>query len=109
MALVLQIDGHEVITAHDGRKALEIALRERPDVVLLDLGLPGLNGFQVCKAMRSGGLTETLIVAMTGYGQQEDRRRSHEAGFDAFQVKPVAMLAIRELLAKHARREQRRG
>jgi signal transduction histidine kinase len=106
MAMLLRIDGHDVITAHDGREALEVALRERPDVVLLDLGLPGLNGYQVCEALRSGGLKETLIVATTGYGQKEDRQRSHEAGFDAFEVKPVAMPAIRELLAKRMGAEQ---
>jgi PAS domain S-box-containing protein len=109
MAVILRIDGHEVFTAYDGKKAVEVSLRERPDVVLLDLGLPGLNGYQACEAMRSGGLAETLIVAMTGYGQKEDRRRAHEAGFDEFQVKPVAMLAIRELLVKQAERSRARA
>jgi CheY-like chemotaxis protein len=100
LAVLLRIDGHEVITVYDGSTAVETALRERPDVVLLDIGLPRLNGYQACEAMRSGGLTQTLIVAMTGYGQKEDRQRSHEAGFDAFQVKPVPLLTIRELLAR---------
>jgi CheY-like chemotaxis protein len=107
IALLLRLDGHEVTMAHDGKKAVEIALRERPNVVLLDLGLPGLNGYQVCEAMRAGGLTETLIVAMTGYGQKENRQRSYEVGFDAFEVKPVDMPAIRELVAKQAERKQR--
>jgi signal transduction histidine kinase len=102
LAVLLRIDGHEVITVYDGVKAMETALRERPDVVLLDIGLPGLNGYEVCEAMRTGGLKETLIVAMTGYGRNEDRCRSHKAGFDAFQVKPVALVALRELLAKKA-------
>jgi CheY-like chemotaxis protein/anti-sigma regulatory factor (Ser/Thr protein kinase) len=106
MALLLQLEGHEVLTAHDGRQAVEIALRERPDVVLLDIGLPELNGYQACKAMREGGLAETLIVAMTGYGQDQDRRRSQQAGFDAHLVKPLDLLAIRELLARRARGEQ---
>ena len=96
----LTTDGHEVMTVYDGTKAVQIALGERPDVVLLDIGLPGLNGFEVCEAMRSGGLTKPLIVAMTGYGRPEDRQRAIEAGFDDFQVKPVAPPAIRELLAK---------
>ena len=100
MALLLRLEGHEVLTAHDGKQAVEISLRERPDVVLLDIGLPELNGYQVCEAMRAAGLTETLIVAMTGYGQKEDRRLSMEAGFDDFQVKPVDLRAIRELLAE---------
>jgi PAS domain S-box-containing protein len=102
MAFLLRIDGHEVLTAHEGRRALEVARGERPDAVLLDLGLPGLNGFQVCEAMRAAGLTGALIVAMTGYGQEEDRRRARAAGFDAFQVKPVALSAIRDLLAERA-------
>ena len=100
MALLLQLEGHEVLTAHDGNTALEISLRERPDFVLLDIGLPGLNGYQACQAMRAGGLKDALIVAMTGYGQEEDRRRSQEAGFNAHQVKPVDLQAIRDLLVQ---------
>jgi PAS domain S-box-containing protein len=102
MATLLRMEGHEVSTAHDGPKAVEGARRERPDVVLLDLGLPGLNGFQVCKALRAEGLAGTLVVAMTGYGQQEDRQRAREAGFDAFLVKPVALPVLREILATRA-------
>jgi CheY-like chemotaxis protein len=109
MALLLQLDGHEVHTAHDGRKALEVALRERPDLVLLDIGLPGWNGYQTCQAMRAEGLKDTLIVAMTGYGQEEDRRRSRQAGFDAHQVKPMDLQAIRELLAQPAGEGRARG
>jgi CheY-like chemotaxis protein len=102
MALLLQLDGHEVLTAHDGTKAVDVALRERPDLVLLDIGLPGLNGYQTCQAMRAGGLKDTLIVAVTGYGQAEDRRRSRQAGFDDHQVKPMDLQAIRHLLAQRA-------
>jgi CheY-like chemotaxis protein len=102
MALLLELDGHKVVTAHDGKKAVEVALRERPELVLLDIGLPGLNGYQTCQAMRAGGLKDTLIVAMTGYGQEEDRRRSRQAGFDAHQVKPMDLEAIREMLAQRA-------
>jgi CheY-like chemotaxis protein len=103
MALLLRLDGHEVLTAHDGPTAVDVSLRERPDFVLLDIGLPGLNGYQACQAMRAGGLKAALIVAMTGYGQDEDRRRSHQAGFDAHLVKPVALQAVRALLAQRAR------
>jgi signal transduction histidine kinase len=102
IALLLRLFGHEVLTAYDGRSALEVSLRERPDIVLLDIGLPGLNGYQTCQAMRAGGLKDALIVAVTGYGQDEDRRRSHQAGFDAHQVKPVDLQAIRDLLALRA-------
>ena len=102
MASILKLDGHEVWTAHDGNKAVELALRERPAVVLLDIGLPGLNGYQACEAMREGGLTDTLLIAMTGYGQEEDRRQSQEARFDAHLVKPVDLPALQQLLAKRA-------
>jgi len=100
MASLLRLEGHEVWVAHDGNKAVEVALRERPAVVLLDIGLPGLNGYQVCRILREEGLTDTLVVAMTGYGQDEDRRRSQEARFDAHLVKPVNLSALRNLLAR---------
>jgi len=99
MAMLLEIEGHEVLTAYDGKDAVEIALRERPAAVLLDIGLPYLNGYEACRAMRDGGLTDAAIVAMTGYGQQEDREQSQDAGFDAHWVKPVDIVAIRELLS----------
>lgn len=99
MGMLLEIEGHEILIAHDGKQAVEIALAQQPDAILLDLGLPFLNGYDACRAMRTGGLTNTLIVAMTGYGQDEDRRLSQEAGFDAYLVKPVDLLAVRELLA----------
>lgn len=102
MAMLVELDGHEARTAHDGKEAVAIALAQRPDVVLLDIGLPGMNGYEACKAMREGGLTRALIVATTGYGQDEDRRRSREAGFDAHQVKPVELATIQELVRRHA-------
>jgi signal transduction histidine kinase len=100
MAILLRLQGHSVQTAHDGNRAVELALRDRPSLVLLDLGLPGLNGYEACRAMRAGGLTDALIVAMTGYGQDEDRRQSNEAGFDDHLVKPVDPAALEELLAR---------
>jgi PAS domain S-box-containing protein len=102
MAMLLELEGHEALTAYDGKKAVEIALTERPAVVLLDIGLPHLDGYQACRAMREGGLTDALLVAMTGYGQEQDRRLSQEAGFDAHHVKPIDLPTIRELLAKRA-------
>jgi signal transduction histidine kinase len=100
MALLLRIDGHDVWTAYDGRKAVEVAERHQPAVVLMDIGLPGLNGYQVCQAMRGAGLTDTLLIAMTGYGQEDDRQLSREACFDAHLVKPVDLAALRQLLAE---------
>ncbi len=99
MAMLLELEGHRALVAYDGRQAVEVALAERPAVVLLDIGLPHLNGYDACRAMRSGGLRDTLIVAMTGYGQDDDRKKSEQAGFDAHLVKPVELSAIRELLA----------
>ncbi len=70
-----------------------------PDVVILDIGLPKLNGYQACRAMRHAGLTSSLIVAMTGYGQSQDRQLSQLADFDAHLVKPVNLDSILSLLA----------
>jgi signal transduction histidine kinase/ActR/RegA family two-component response regulator len=100
MALLLKMDGHEVWTAYDGEKAVEVAERERPTVILLDIGLPKLNGYQTCQAIRGAGLKDTLLIAMSGYGQEEDRRLSQEACFDAHLVKPVDLAALRQLLAE---------
>jgi signal transduction histidine kinase/ActR/RegA family two-component response regulator len=100
LAMLLELEGHEAQIAYDGREAVDVALAERPDVVLLDIGLPRMNGYEACKAMRAGGLTNTLIVATTGYGQEEDRRRSREAGFDSHQVKPVLLSTIQLLLSQ---------
>jgi PAS domain S-box-containing protein len=102
MAMLVAFDGHETRSAHDGEEAVAVALAERPDVVLLDIGLPRLNGYEACRAMRAGGLTAALIVALTGYGQEDDRRLSVEAGFDAHEVKPVELPRIRALLAARA-------
>ncbi|MDC0746046.1 CheR family methyltransferase [Polyangium mundeleinium] len=104
MAMLLEFDGHEVLKAHDGVAAVEIALREQPEVVLLDIGLPGQNGYEACRVMRERGLTGTLIVAMTGYGQDEDRRLSQVAGFDAHEVKPLNLQSIRRLVAQRSGR-----
>lgn len=92
MALLLRLSGHEADTAHDGPSALSHAQRLRPEVILLDIGLPGMNGYDVAKQIRaSPGLEHVRLVAMTGYGQEEDQRRSIEAGFDVHLVKPLAI------------------
>ena len=100
LAMLLQFDGHETRMAHDGRAALDAAERFRPDVILLDIGLPGMNGYEVCRQIRGsewgGAIT---IVALTGWGQDEDRNRSREAGFDTHMVKPVDHEALTRLLA----------
>ncbi|HWA98498.1 MAG TPA: ATP-binding protein [Pirellulales bacterium] len=95
--------GHEVAMAHDGHAALEMARIFRPEVVLLDIGLPGLNGYEVAARLRQDLITaEAMIVALTGYGQLEDRRRSSEAGFDEHLVKPVSVTKLEVLFARGA-------
>jgi CheY-like chemotaxis protein len=87
--------------AHDAREALEIAAVAWPSVVLLDIGLPEIDGYEVCRRLRQQGMVDTQIIAMTGYGQERDRQRSREAGFDAHTVKPVDIGEVLKLLASH--------
>jgi PAS domain S-box-containing protein len=101
LRLLLESLGHRVLDANDGPSGLALALDHQPEVVLIDLGLPGLDGYEVARALRAspGGKTATLI-AVSGYGQAEDRRRSTEAGFNAHLVKPVSQSALSHLLQK---------
>lgn len=100
MAMILQFAGHDTLKAHDGMAAIEAAERFRPDVVLLDIGLPRMNGYEVCQRLRQEPWgKEMTIVALTGWGQEEDRTRSKEAGFDAHMVKPVDFDALLQMLA----------
>jgi CheY-like chemotaxis protein len=90
LAMLLQLAGHETHKAHDGQAAIEAAERLRPDAILLDIGLPIMNGFEVCSHIRRQPWGKDLVlVALTGWGQDEDRQKSREAGFDAHMVKPV--------------------
>ena len=101
LALLLRLKGHEVEIAHDGPAALEKAGSFHPEVVLLDIGLPGLDGYQVASRLRQRRRTaRALLVALTGYGQEEDQRLAREAGFDHHLTKPVDLLVIYELLAR---------
>jgi two-component system CheB/CheR fusion protein len=100
LAALLRLWGHDVRVVHDGLKAIDEAHRQHPEVVLLDIGLPGLDGYQVAKRLREDAeLDGTLLVAMTGYGQPDDRRRSREAGIHHHFVKPVEPFVLRTLLA----------
>ena len=97
--MLLELTGHEVYTAHDGRSALDAAEQHRPDVVLLDIGLPALNGHEVCRRIRQQPWGKAMVlIALTGWGQDEDRRRSQEAGFDGHLVKPVDHTRLLALL-----------
>jgi CheY-like chemotaxis protein/anti-sigma regulatory factor (Ser/Thr protein kinase) len=89
LRIALELDGHRVDTAADGLTGVESALRTPPDLVLVDLGLPGLDGYAVARRLRAALGDRLTLVALTGYGQTEDRRRTSEAGFDAHLVKPV--------------------
>jgi signal transduction histidine kinase/ActR/RegA family two-component response regulator len=100
MASILRIDGHEVSIAFDGRKAIEVAERDRPNVILLDIGLPRLNGYDACRVIRESGLDKVFVIAMSGYGQNEDRQRSQMACFNAYLVKPIEFDALRVLIAE---------
>jgi PAS domain S-box-containing protein len=98
MATLLQIWGHDVHVASDGPTALAQAEVHRPDVVLLDIGLPGMSGFEVARRVREiPRMADAVLIAMTGYGQDEDRRRSRAAGFAVHLVKPVAPDALRRV------------
>jgi PAS domain S-box-containing protein len=100
LALLLRGAGHQVRTAHDGPAALEAVRNFHPKVVLLDIGLPRMDGYEVARLLRQEHHKEGMVlVALTGYGQEEDRHRSQEAGFDHHLVKPAAPEAIRQVLA----------
>lgn len=105
LAMLLRLEGHQVFLAHDGRRGLEAARTHRPDVALMDIGLPGLDGLEVARRLREqSGLAQTVLVAMTGYGQERDRDRARAAGFDHHLVKPVDWTALQEVLSTVAAR-----
>jgi signal transduction histidine kinase len=101
LATLLQCDGHEVHTAGDGAEALAVAAECRPNVVLLDIGMPKLDGYEVARRIRAEPWGKSaVLIALTGWGQDEDRRRSREVGFDSHLVKPLDPEALSSLLAR---------
>jgi CheY-like chemotaxis protein len=99
LALLLKLSGNEAELAHDGEEAVAKAASFEPDVVLLDIGLPKLNGYDACRQIRRQPWGKDIVlVALTGWGQEEDRRKSQEAGFDEHFVKPVDHAALIRLL-----------
>jgi signal transduction histidine kinase/ActR/RegA family two-component response regulator len=101
LARILTRAGHEITVAHDGNQALVQAREQSPQSVILDIGLPGMDGFEVARRLRSeAGCANALIIAVTGYGQPEDRQKSIEAGFDHHLVKPVDLDELKKLLNK---------
>jgi CheY-like chemotaxis protein len=101
LALLLALEGHQTRTAYDGVAALELAEAYRPDVILLDIGLPRMNGYDVCRAIRATpwGM-DVAVIALTGWGHEDDHRRTVEAGFTAHLVKPVDYAGLTTLLAQ---------
>ena len=100
LAALLEIEGHEAVAAHSGPAALQILSQHRPDVVLLDIGLPGMDGYEVARQVRRlPGLAHTPLIAITGYGQEEDRQKARDAGFAHHMTKPVSLDELRRALA----------
>lgn len=101
LAALLALDGHDLLMSHDGLDAVAKAASFRPHVILLDIGLPKLDGFEACRRIREQPAgKDILIIAMTGWGQAEDRRKSSEAGFDSHCVKPVGHAVLVDLMSQ---------
>jgi CheY-like chemotaxis protein len=100
LAILLRLWGHETCEAHSGPEAVKAACEFEPDVAILDIGLPKMDGFEVAAQMRSQRGKKLLLVALTGYATPEYRERSHQAGFDHYLIKPVMPDTLRELLVE---------
>jgi PAS domain S-box-containing protein len=110
IASLLESSGHDVKVAYSAEKALEMATDYQPEIMLLDIGLPEMDGYEVAKRLRQNPqLKDLRLIALTGYGQDSDRQRSREAGFDAHVVKPVDWRNLSELLESLMKRQSRSG
>jgi signal transduction histidine kinase/DNA-binding response OmpR family regulator len=107
LKIMLEFDGHEVDVADDGDRAIAVALARRPQVVLLDIGLPGIDGYEVAERLRQALGSDVLLVALTGYGRHEDQLRALAAGCDAHLLKPVDPEVLRRVISRHG--EPRNG
>jgi PAS domain S-box-containing protein len=104
LVALLEMLGHTTWVARDGPQGLHLALDVRPDLVLLDIGLPGMSGYEVARAIRhSQGVRQIVLIALTGWGAQSDQQQSHDAGFDQHLTKPVSLEALEQALAAAAR------
>jgi len=99
LKLALRLWGWEVVIANDGVAAVDAIRSARPAIALIDIGLPGLNGLEVARVVRAGNAAPRLMVALSGYGEEQDRLRSREAGFDKHLVKPVDPDVLRAIMA----------
>jgi CheY-like chemotaxis protein len=105
LAMMLEMLGQQTRQAHEGNGALRVAQEYNPDVIFMDIGLPGLSGHEVVTRMRRElGMTDAYIIALSGYGTEEDRRKSFHAGFDTHLVKPLDPSALPGILASAERR-----
>lgn len=101
IAMLLELDGHDVRVAHDAESALSVAGEFTPEVGLFDIGLPETDGYELARRVRGDvRLLDMYLVAITGWGQEEDRRRASEAGFDSHLTKPAEPDAVREVVAR---------
>nr|WP_282187547.1 response regulator [Brucella intermedia] len=106
IGMLLEDIGHEFEAVHDGREALDAARNYRPDAILLDIGLPGMDGYEVCRALRQDHLFEhTTIIAQTGWGQDKDKELARDAGFDFHLTKPVPLADLQRILSGVAARD----
>ena len=106
IALLLELHGHEVQQAYDGLTAVELSATFQPDVVILDIGLPGLSGHQAAQRIRAQAGKQPTLIALTGWGQEEDYHKSDQAGFDAHLVKPVDHDVLTQLIVELPRRDE---
>jgi signal transduction histidine kinase len=100
LVFALEREGHRVLSAADGESGLALLLAERPHAAIVDIGLPGIDGYEVARQARTARGNDLLLIALTGYGQASDRRRALDAGFDVHLTKPPALEGLRELLAR---------
>ncbi|MGV3559215.1 response regulator [Larkinella arboricola] len=99
LTMLLKLKGNEVHTRYGGRTGLEAAENLHPQVVILDIGMPGMDGYETCRHIRQQPWgKDTVIVALTGYGREEDKRKTQEAGFDGHLIKPVDLASLTQLL-----------
>jgi CheY-like chemotaxis protein len=101
LGMLLKLSGQDVCIARDGQDGLEKAIEFRPELVLLDIGMPGMDGYEVCRRLRQHSATEkAILIALTGWGLEEDRQRALQEGFDDHLIKPVEFDTLVNLLAK---------
>ena len=104
--MLLRIAGHKVSVAHNGQTALELAKGSNPEIAILDIGMPEMDGHEVARRLRQKpGLEKIVLVALTGYGQPEDHFRSQEAGFSHHLTKPVDSKQLQELIASFGKND----